>query len=619
MTVPGPTKSSKDKSAEQAKGHSRDPVRRSIPSGPQAPVLALQRAVGNQEVTRLLHPGSDGQERISQNVPTIVQEVLRSPGQPLDPDTRSFMESRFGYDFNQVRVHRDAGANESASRLNALSYTLGHHIVFGEGKYGPGTNSGCALLAHELAHVIQQSRGGAIPEINQNAAHERSAEQAAEDVAKGQHFVEVKGSTAVGIARQAPPTPEEMFQEIVNERAWTFSPGGAPKEDPKKVGKGVGPATGGMTAGSSVFARMAVIDHQGKLVEYAGGQHAQIRSKINKYKLIFGREHAEIHAIKSLKHQIGSLKLGNRKDVQGGMLRVVVDQEPCPACSKALLKFVTRYGLGLEVLLPVRGDARFKRQPEKSLNNPVKGRGAAQSVQRVDYQKIPHLTSKLERIQRLFLPAPPRAPKSGVPPIPPTQSKSSQKTSSKTSGISTSTRHAIKRDFTRSGTVVHTQLNPKDYIRQRHATIRGMGRISRPKLKGAGLAQVFPGAMGALQDRMIKHAVAEQMLSKWSVLEKFRKDNPKDWIIAVVSLKEWKNESEGLRGRGVHSVEFYHGPTRQEAEAQIKRNIPVPEGWNEVGPFEGWIEPTRSLDDLKNEVESLSFFAKIIKWLKKLW
>jgi hypothetical protein len=60
-----------------------------------------------------------------------VHEVLLSPGAPLDAAARAFMELRFGYDFSRVRVHTDAEASESAQEVDALAYTVGHHIVFG--------------------------------------------------------------------------------------------------------------------------------------------------------------------------------------------------------------------------------------------------------------------------------------------------------------------------------------------------------------------------------------------------------------------------------------------------------------------------------------------------------
>ena len=89
-------------------------------------------------------------------VPSIVHEVLRSPGQPLNAATRAYMEPRFGYDFSGVRVHTDAKAAESASAVNALAYTVGRDVVFGGGLYASTTHSGRRLLAHELTHVVQQ-------------------------------------------------------------------------------------------------------------------------------------------------------------------------------------------------------------------------------------------------------------------------------------------------------------------------------------------------------------------------------------------------------------------------------------------------------------------------------
>jgi hypothetical protein len=66
------------------------------------------------------------------------------------------MESRFGRDFSKVRVHADLKAAESARAVNALAYTVGRDVVFGAGQYTPSTREGRQLLAHELAHVLQQ-------------------------------------------------------------------------------------------------------------------------------------------------------------------------------------------------------------------------------------------------------------------------------------------------------------------------------------------------------------------------------------------------------------------------------------------------------------------------------
>jgi peptidoglycan hydrolase-like protein with peptidoglycan-binding domain len=91
--------------------------------------------------------------------PSIVHEVLRSPGQPLEAATRSFMEPRFGHDFSGTRVHADPAAAESARAVDALAYTVGHDVVLGHGQYAPQTTAGQRLLAHELTHVVQQTAG----------------------------------------------------------------------------------------------------------------------------------------------------------------------------------------------------------------------------------------------------------------------------------------------------------------------------------------------------------------------------------------------------------------------------------------------------------------------------
>lgn len=74
--------------------------------------------------------------------------------------TRSFFEPRIGYELSAVRIHTDSSANRSAAAIDARAYTLGNNIVFGNGEYSPDSDSGRHLLAHELAHVVQQSGSG---------------------------------------------------------------------------------------------------------------------------------------------------------------------------------------------------------------------------------------------------------------------------------------------------------------------------------------------------------------------------------------------------------------------------------------------------------------------------
>ena len=79
-------------------------------------------------------------------------------GEPLAPAQRAFFEPRFGHDFSGVRVHADGPAAQAAQALQTRAYTEGRDIVFGAGQYAPGATEGRRLLAHELAHVVQQAR-----------------------------------------------------------------------------------------------------------------------------------------------------------------------------------------------------------------------------------------------------------------------------------------------------------------------------------------------------------------------------------------------------------------------------------------------------------------------------
>ncbi len=114
-------------------------------------------------------------------VPSIVHEVLSSQGQPLDANTRAFIEPRVGHDFSQVRVHTDGKAANAARVVNALAYTVGRDVVFGSGQYAPTTYEGRRLIAHELMHVVQQTGSGkAFQGQNQSEvenSHQHDAEQ----------------------------------------------------------------------------------------------------------------------------------------------------------------------------------------------------------------------------------------------------------------------------------------------------------------------------------------------------------------------------------------------------------------------------------------------------------
>lgn len=97
---------------------------------------------------------------VSEPVPSHVEETLHSPGEPLDEPLRTALEPRLGHDFSRVRVHSDDQAASSARQLHARAYAFGQDLVFGRNRYDPGSLPGRTLIAHELAHVVQQARGG---------------------------------------------------------------------------------------------------------------------------------------------------------------------------------------------------------------------------------------------------------------------------------------------------------------------------------------------------------------------------------------------------------------------------------------------------------------------------
>ncbi|HET7461251.1 MAG TPA: DUF4157 domain-containing protein [Longimicrobium sp.] len=107
--------------------------------------------------------------------PPIVHDVLASGGRPLEAGTRERMEEGLGADLGGVRVHTDGQAAESARAVNANAYTVGNDVVFGEGRYAPGSREGDRLLAHELAHVVQQGGGAGAAVVQRQTPAELKA------------------------------------------------------------------------------------------------------------------------------------------------------------------------------------------------------------------------------------------------------------------------------------------------------------------------------------------------------------------------------------------------------------------------------------------------------------
>jgi len=147
-------------------------------------VLALQRKYGNryvQRVVSVLRQASDVEP--SHDVENAIYRE-RGGGHGLDSNVRQKMESSFGADFRDVRVHNDANAHALSRSLSARAFAFGRDIYFSEGAYQPGTSAGRHLLAHELTHVVQQGGAAASPQTKLSVSNPGDAfEQEADRVA----------------------------------------------------------------------------------------------------------------------------------------------------------------------------------------------------------------------------------------------------------------------------------------------------------------------------------------------------------------------------------------------------------------------------------------------------
>jgi hypothetical protein len=136
-------------------------------------------------------------------------------GERLPADVRGYFEPRFGADLSDVRLHRDAAGESAAEAAGAHAFTIGRHIAFNAGRFAPATTSGRRLLGHELAHVVQQSRGGAAPGEHSGSAVESDARQAGQATAAGAAIIPVGAASGVGIARDEIKDEEEKRKRNV--------------------------------------------------------------------------------------------------------------------------------------------------------------------------------------------------------------------------------------------------------------------------------------------------------------------------------------------------------------------------------------------------------------------
>jgi hypothetical protein len=165
-----------------------------------------------------------------------VQQVMervqaeKGSGRPLEPEVRAEMESAFGQDFGDVRVHTDAMSDRLARELGARAFTTGAHIFIRSGESSPRSSEGKRLLGHELAHVVQQQQASLRPGVSRpNEPAEQEANQVAMAVVRGEKVERLESVASVSaLARLWEPLgPEwEEYNQLrrqLESQGWLFT------------------------------------------------------------------------------------------------------------------------------------------------------------------------------------------------------------------------------------------------------------------------------------------------------------------------------------------------------------------------------------------------------------
>ena len=177
-----------------------------------------------------------GSERTGEtDVPKSVRGVISSTGRSLDASIQRAMEDRMGDSLGDVRIHTGPQAAAACEAINARAFTVGNHVAFNQGEYDPESPEGQHVLAHELAHVRQQT-GGAVSmlpqedvelEVDPDPALEHEAEETAQRVMQGGELgvqrladteihVQRKGlgsrvQDGTNLSKDPPPSPKEKI------------------------------------------------------------------------------------------------------------------------------------------------------------------------------------------------------------------------------------------------------------------------------------------------------------------------------------------------------------------------------------------------------------------------
>jgi len=164
----------------------------SAPSGSRNDVRASLRGKSFDQQEALLKPSGDApgkdsgpvQMKMSEMSPNQIEQTI-GEGSPLNSQVSSKVGAAYGHDLGNVRVHTDSNVQRMVSQEQAKAVTVGNNIMFAGGQYKPNTMSGDALLAHELAHVVQQSGGEKLAQAKKIAPESTSMEKDADGAVVG--------------------------------------------------------------------------------------------------------------------------------------------------------------------------------------------------------------------------------------------------------------------------------------------------------------------------------------------------------------------------------------------------------------------------------------------------
>ena len=174
------------------------PIRPPSPGGPAGGAAGLQRSAGNRAVARLVAP----------------PPPLAETGAPLPDEVRERLEPAFATGIGDARVHRGAAANAVADRLGARAVTIGSDILFARGAYAPGTQQGRLLIAHELAHVLQQRQATVSLTLAAGTSAETEADRAADAVVAGRPVGAIGPAPAAPLRAGDPADPANLTDPI---------------------------------------------------------------------------------------------------------------------------------------------------------------------------------------------------------------------------------------------------------------------------------------------------------------------------------------------------------------------------------------------------------------------